>query len=107
MIIILVSRSMPTFLVLLISMQCFVLAQRQSCKGQARGWLVALGITGLGVGLLVSALANGIERGLAAWLASMMAAGLLAPLLGTQIPRLQTALRRLVPLRQRLQASFK
>lgn len=103
---------MPTFLVLLISMQCLMLAQRQARGGQARGMLMALGVAGLGAGFALSAHANGVERGAAAWLACLMAAGLLAPFLASHIPRLESAVqwsqvRVLLPLAQRLQASFK
>lgn len=90
---------MPTFLVLLISMQCFVLAQRQGGGGQVRRILMALGFAGLGAGFALSAHANGVERGAAVFVASLMAAGLLAPFLAPQIARLHRAMlwrRRLV-----------
>lgn len=103
---------MLTFLLLLISMQCFVLAQRQAGGVPGRGVLMTLGFAGLGAGFALSAFANGIERGAAVWVASLMAAGLMAPFLAIQIARLPAAMqwsrmRVFAPIGQRLQASFK
>lgn len=103
---------MLTFLALLISMQCFVLAQRQAGGGLGRGVLMTLGFAGLGAGFALSAYANGLERGAAVWLASLMAAGFMAPFLANQIARLPAAMqwsrmRVLVLIGRRLQASFK
>lgn len=103
---------MLTFVVLLISMQCLILAQRQAGGGQVRSVLMTLGFAGLGASFALSAYAHGLERGTAVWLASLMAAGLMAPFLAMRIARLQPALhwsrvRVFVPIGQRLQVSFK
>lgn len=103
---------MPAFLVLLISMQCFVLGQRHAGVGSLRAALTALGFAGLGVGFALSAHAHGVERGAAIWVASLMAAGLVAPFLAMQIARLPSPMqwrrkRAFAPVGQRLQAWLK
>ncbi|MDQ1924831.1 hypothetical protein [Massilia pseudoviolaceinigra] len=103
---------MPTFLVLLFSMQILVLAQRQAGGGRVRSVLMALGLAGLGAGFALSAYVSGVERGAAVWVASLMAAGLMAPLVAIPIARLHAAMqssrmRVFVPIGQRLPATAK
>ncbi|ATQ76394.1 hypothetical protein CR152_19065 [Massilia violaceinigra] len=103
---------MPTFFVLLFSMQFLVLAQRQTGGGRVRSSLRALGLAGLGAGFALSAHVNGVERGAAVWVASLMAAGLMAPLVAIQTARLLAAMQSsrmwmFAMIGQRLQATAK
>lgn len=78
---------MLTLLVLLASMQCFVFATRQGRARRAFPLLLASGMLGLGVSLVMSIGVLGVERGLAAWLFELIGAGLVAPALGLALAR--------------------
>lgn len=99
---------MLTFVLLLVSMQCFIIVQRLHGLGRMGSLLIGLGVTGLCLSFAWSVYVHGIERGTAAWLISLMGAGLVAPFLAVQIERMQTACRPIwkrhfIPLGKRLQ----
>lgn len=82
---------MWTFLVLAVSIQIFIRAQRRGA-GRERAIVTIFGSAGLGLAFGLSAYSHGIERGAALWTFALMAAGVTGPFLAAHAPRLAAAM---------------